>query len=467
MTLAAFTKAAFASGDETLIVFTNKKLSPVNSVFQEKYLPGIVKSAQDLGVNVRVDDMSKGVPTDVSIAPLIVFQNPLGRSIYQGRTNTLDRIRNFIRTSRRIPQGKADNVLFQTPAMISGRSVVYSPIKISSLGGTRPGGYDEKKYQEECISEILAGLKSYVLKDKILLDRSSRGFYMDFYPWRGEDGTLFVSLALYSQFHCKKPVFELKGENLKGPWDQRERLFRLAGARMEEEVRKRMADPYGGDGFDSVPSGTPIAEWESLGYALPPISKERKNSKAVAIKPPSVWHVPPAASDGEPMIQFHFPAPLDNYAGEFKSSKGEIRFPRNLEFSGMNGHMDAISDSATMGEADLDATIKGPLFLDRSSFPFSRFTLSSAECQDKALAFGQMSIVRIAGNFSLKGKTVPLSLAVEIEPILDDSGNPMLVVQGSFPIDLRLYGIEGATGPSPQKYTVDVELHLTLVPGPD
>ena len=36
----------------------------------------------------------------------MVYQNHRGRSVYQGRTTTPERIRNFIRTSRFVPPGK-------------------------------------------------------------------------------------------------------------------------------------------------------------------------------------------------------------------------------------------------------------------------------------------------------------------------------------------------------------------------
>lgn len=455
----------WAYSGESLIIFTNKSMSPVNTVFQNKTLPDILNMAKEMNVNVLVDKLEKGAPEDVTITPLIVYQNHLGRSIYQGRTNTTQRIKNFIRTSRRIPQGKEKFVLDHTPVMVSGRGAVYSPLKVSDLGGTRPDGYTDQAFHDESIAAIVSGFSSFAMKDKTLVRRGDRGFYMDFYPWRGGDGTLFISLALYSQFHCKKPVFELKENKIIGPWDRRKDLFKQAGSMMEAEVKKHLADPYGGDGFDFVSLKTPVATWESLGYALPPVPRVMKNVKPTVIKLPTAWHVPAKPLDDEPMIQFHFPAPLDNYAGEFKMTSGQINFPVDLAFSGMKGRVRAHSDSVTMGETDLDKVIKSALFLDLDNHPYSEFTLASAASQDKQLSFGRMSIVQLTGTFSLKGRTIPLSLPVEIEPVLDDAGSPVLIVQGSFPIDLRLFNIEGATGPEPQKYTLEVELHITMTPG--
>ncbi len=39
-----------------------------------------------------------------------------------------------------------------------------------------------------------------------------------------------------------------------------------------------------------------------------------------------------------------------------------------------------------------------------------------------------------------------------LEPVIDDGGNPSLIITGSFSIDVRDFDIEGATGPEPEKY---------------
>ena len=116
-----------------------------------------------------------------------------------------------------------------------------------------------------------------------------------------------------------------------------------------------------------------------------------------------------------------------------------------------------------MGESDLDGTLKSSLFLDQATYPTSFFQLDTAQSTDKALEFGTLSMVNITGTFHLKDKASPLSLPVEIEAVLNDQEQPVLLIRGSFSIDLRAYGIEGATGPEPQKYTVLVDLNLAMV----
>ena len=110
-----------ASETEQLIVFVQPDASEVEKAFRERRLPEIRKLAEAMGVSVHVVDARKGSPAEVGITPLIVYQNHRGRSIYQGRTNTPQRIRNFIRTSRFVPQEKEPNRREDIPILQEGR----------------------------------------------------------------------------------------------------------------------------------------------------------------------------------------------------------------------------------------------------------------------------------------------------------------------------------------------------------
>lgn len=449
---------------EQLIIFTQEGDSQVSRHFSQTILPQIRDLSEAMNLSLSVTSTAKGAPPDVGITPLIVYQNHLGRSVYQGRTTTLDRVRHFIRTSRRIPQGKAPLVLTRTPAWRVGHAAVWAPIKISDLGGTQPGGYDAKTFQEETLQAILSGFSSFTMEEKAQLKRSDRGFYMDFYPWLSADGTLYISLALYSQFHCKKPVFETGDDKVIGPYKKRKALFEKAARLMEEKVKEVMADPLGGDGFDPVPTQTPVLSWKELGHDLPPAPAQKADSPPPDISLKPSWHLAEKNDDGSPQIQFRFPPPLDQYSGEFSRLTGTLDFPGDLSFSGMKGAVYVHVESVTMGEADLDNTLKGSLFLDMKSFPTSHFTLEKTRAAGDVLEFGRLFLVTLSGSFQLKDKTVPLSLPVEMEAVLDSRERPRILIRGTFTINLKDYGIEGATGPAPQKHTLLIDLNLAMIP---
>jgi hypothetical protein len=195
---------------EQLIVFVQPDVSPVAKSFQQHRLPQIRKLAQTLGVDLHVVDARKGSPSTVGITPLIVYQNHRGRSIYQGRTTTPERVRNFIRTSRFVPQGKEPNRRESIPVWQEGRARVWAPLKVAAVTGSPPKDYNNDIFVAKALENIKKGFKNFRIQKTVNLGRADRGFYMDFNPWLSSDGTLYLSLVLFSQFDCKAPVFQKK-----------------------------------------------------------------------------------------------------------------------------------------------------------------------------------------------------------------------------------------------------------------
>ena len=123
---------------EQLIVFLQPGKSIVDRTFQSDQLPAIRQVADAMGVSVHIVPIDRGAPLEVALTPLLVYQNHRGRSIYQGRTTTPDRVRNFIRTSRYVPQGDAPNRREQIPVWDLGRERVWAPLKVAAVTGTPP-----------------------------------------------------------------------------------------------------------------------------------------------------------------------------------------------------------------------------------------------------------------------------------------------------------------------------------------
>lgn len=447
---------------EQLILFVQTGASEVDSVFQNRYLPEIRKMAEEKDVQVNVLDVKKGAPPEVTITPTIVYQNYRGRSLYQGRSTTLTRIRNFMRTSRFVPQGKADHFRGNIAIWNNGRTQIWAPLKVAAVTGTKPDAYNHTVFVEEARASISKGFRSFTMKQRVELGRSDRGFYMDFYPWLSEGGTLFLSCALFSQFHCKKPVFELKDKPLAGPWKDRNTLFKSAATAMEQAVQKIIKDPVGGDGFDVVPLDLLRVSWKDLGFPLPQAPDEKTADFTVDMEIPRDWLVMESGVDDPPMIQFRFPAPLDNYSGEVTKARGEVYLSEDPRLTGTTGFIEVDPHSVTMGETQLDHTIQGSLFLSSKKYPKAKFVIDSLSTDGPPLGYGRLSPVSVSGIFSLKGKSRPLTFNSEVEPIIGKNAAPQLLVRGSFQIDLRDFNIEGADGPEPEKYTLAFDIYLKM-----
>lgn len=455
-------KTTGAEESEQLIVFLQPESSRVETVFEKKRLPELRELARQMGVAVTVRDARQGAPEEVAVTPLLVYQNHRGRSIYQGRTNTFDRIRNFIRTSRYVPQGEAPNRRRDIPVWQLERARLWAPLKVAAVTGFPPENYDHEAFVGEALAGIREGFQHFRFQESALLGRADRGFYMDFYPWLSEDGTLFLSLALYSQFHCKEPIFEKKKLPLTGPWQSRNFLFREAARIMEEEVVRQISDPESGDSFTPVAADTPQVSWQSIALSLPP---EPPRSSAAPVRDmtiPADWVLEPAGPEDPPMLLFRFPAPLDQYAGEVTAATGELHLPEGPTLSGARGFVEVDTrSSVTMGNAVLDEAIRGTIMLHSRKYPTAKFTIGSIHDDGVPLKYGRLTPAGIRGQFRLKGTTVPLTAAAEFEPIVGRDGFPRLLVRGRFRIDLRVFDIEGADGPAPARNTLIFDISLT------
>ena len=443
-----------------LIVFVQPNLSAVDDDFQQRLLPEIRKLADAMGVSVHVVDARKGSPAEVALTPLIVYQNYRGRSIYQGRKTTPARIRNFMRTSRFVPQGQELNRRENIPVWPQGRSRVWAPLKVAPVSGTRPTDYDHDSFAAKALESIVQGLKKFRIQKKVELDRADRGFYMDFNPWLSDDGTLFITVVVFSQFDCKQPVFSKK---IIGPWKNYQELFSQASAAGEDAVVRIAADPASGDSFDPVKKNIPTKTWEQIGFPLPPAPDVQTAGVAVSAVVPQKWVLTDSGPDDPPMIQFRFPAPLDNYAGEVKSGRGEFSLSQNRMVSGARGFIEIYTrGNITMGDPRLDEAITGSMMLYTKKFPAARFDIEKIAGDGQPIAYSRLSPAFVAGKFMLKGKSIPLTSVTEIEPILGEDGRPRLLVNGSFKIDLRTFNIEGADGPAPASHMLLFDLNFIL-----
>jgi len=460
--LAPWLSANAPAGPESgqLIVFTQPDISAVDQSFRKTHLPQIREIAREMGISVHEVDARRGSPEQVGITPLIVYQNHRGRSIYQGRTTTPDRIRNFIRTSRFVPQGKDLNRRENIPILNQGRARIWAPLKVAGVTGTRPQNYEDQAFVDEALENITRGFRRFRIHPISELQRTDRGFYMDFYPWRSEGGTLYLSIVLFSQFDCKKPVFQKK---ITGSWDQRGQLFREASVISENAAIEIAADPDSGDSFDPVDDSVPRKTWETIGFPLPPAPAKTAATADASVTIPRDWALVKSGPHDPPMIQFRFPAPLDNYSGEVTAATGTFSLAENLLVDGATGSIVIDTTTAiTMGEPTLDEAIRGSMLLYAKKFPTASFVIDTVSSDQRPIAYGRLTPALVAGTFSLKGKSVSLTTKAELEPIIAEDGKPRLLIRGGFKIDLRYFNIEGADGPAPAKHTVLLDLNFIL-----
>ena len=440
-------------GKAQVIVFVQPGVSEVARDFEEKHLPEIRMIADEFGAEFQIINAQEGAPEEITVTPVIVFQNTLGRSIYVGRYNLHDKIRAFIRTSQNSPQQAAtfprEDVLLRK----EGRTLLAAPIKVVPVEGHPPRDYNHQHFVDQARKAVADGTTGFTLASGITQQRTDRAFYMDFYPWRSRWGKLNLSVALFSQFNCDIPVYKEPGETFTGSWTNRDEVFKQAAAAMAEAINREMTSPSNGDGFDPLGEGVPVVSWEQLGLSLPK-AKPEQDVQATQTSVDGKWKLQKAKPDAPPRIQFRFPAPLDNYFGEVKEVQSELDFGDSGDLSDLKGWFEADSKSVTMGEAELDHSIRGAAFLHISKHPTVRFDIDSSSDIEP-------STVTVNGNLQMKEIVLPLEAELVFESKPGSDGNETLALRGTFTLPLTPFNMEGPDGPADAKDKLLFDLNLS------
>ncbi len=454
---------ADALPSEQLIVFTQPEATDLARAFETEHLPAIEKLAAEMGLAFIVKDVTEGaLPEEVGITPLVVFQNHRGRSVYQGRYTTLDRLGNFVQTARFMPQGGEKREIRDAIGMRDGRATVVLPLKVTPLSGAVPEGHADAALADEIRQAFVdTPMQPSGALGDVALGRSDRLFYVDFYPYRSEDGTLYLSMAIFSQFHCHDPVYSTGDQPFASPWDKRSEAITAAIVEANRQVLQQINRSTIGDGFNIITEGRDVATWDAMGLSLPP-----KPAGAVAVDPGSIelvreWAVDAAAQAQRPAVQFAFGAPLDNYAGRAKELSGSLKLGEGLSLQDAAGQFVVPIKSVTMGDSDLDSEIFG--WLSGKQHPDSSFRFEAIETSVEKLSFGEVIPGVLVGKFTMKGITIPLSVPVSIEAVLGSDGRPRMTIDGRWVIDITdPFKVAGPDGPADVARLLIYQCHIVL-----
>ena len=452
-----------AEPGEQLVVFVSRAAAdPSAAVLTSDQLARLEAAARELGLPVRVVDLSQGAPPEVTLTPFIVYQDDRGRSVFQARYVDTGKLRHFVRTSRFIPPATSLQRRRQAAVLTQGRARTLAPIKVTGLAGYPPEDHDAETFRARAQAAIHAGFERFETLEEIAIGPSNRLFYMDYHPYRSATGELSVSVALFSQFNCIEPVFQRFAEPVSGPWEEAERVFAEAAEVLEAEVLRQIASSPLGDAFRPVPAAVPVVTWDDLGLALPPAPILAVGREAAGVDLPLHWRVEEPAADAGPRLVFRFPAPLERYSGEVRELSGELVLGADRSLSGAGGWLEVATASVTMGESSLDQEIHEKMIrvLD---FPSSRFELESVAEGTPRLAFGRPVPIVAQGRFSLLGLTIPVQVKGEIEAVIGADNAPRLQVRATYSIRLaRPFGIEGPEGPAPANDTLVFHLDFMM-----
>lgn len=441
-----------------LIVFMQEGTASTLRLQQES-LPALRALAEQYEVDLVLHDVNtQGVPREVSITPVIWFQNVLGRSQYTGRYTNLSRIQNFVRTSRRVAQQTAPDERTSLLIWEEARCRVAVPVKITTPVGDLPAGFQVDAFRQEAMGYITNSMKRLNQCSRVNLQRDHRSFYFDFYPYCDAEGNWYVTTALYSQFSCVTPIYQ-DASPLSGSMEV---AFTEAAQRLEVALFQQMLASEQGDNFEVVPEAVPVMSWEQLGYLLPNPETAGDFVQEQLPDLPIGWQVAGPVDDLTPMIQFHFKAPLEGYNGELATVSGSLQLGQQAELRSATGSFEVATQSLTMGEPTLDEKVHKK-YLKTRKHKVATFKLMQVDCPEGPLRYGEVMLAQVQGRFTLMGKEIDVLANAQVEPLLSEQGQPQLQLSASFELPLwEQYGVAGPVGPSPARDEMMIYINLLL-----
>lgn len=418
--------------------------------FAKQTLPALKAFAEKEELELMItDQIDTGLPEEITTTPAIVFQNTIGTAVYAGRYTEFSSIRNFVRIAR---ISKQSALPFEKEAVWlsrNGRAQIALALKITSTSGNLPLGFSVEDFETNIKKGLSNGLNNYSWVDKADLKRTDRLFYLDIHPYLNAEGQLYLSTAIFSSFSCIDPILEKFDTPVQGALVEVGGLSQKIGNQVRLFIAEILAHSKIGDAYTSVPLSIPIASFEDLGYPSPKAEVALNSAAEVPdFALPKRWKMVGPVNPKIPLIQFHFSAPLERYAGEVRKASGEIQLDDQGQIK--SGNFKVAVNSLTMGMASFDAKVLKS-YLKAKKHPESSFQFKEVRLREP-LAWGKNGNATIIGDFELLGKTRTVIMNAILVPAIDDKGQPILIVQGDFQLNITdLFGIKGPDGPDPAK----------------
>lgn len=419
-----------------------------DSAFASTLLPRLRNYCREAAIDLQIRQPINGVPGELTATPALVLQTHRGRSIFGGDPNTFSALTNFLRTNRFRPIPNQTEQRSDILVQQNGRFRTVLPLKVTSVNGDFNPSVTPETLRGQ-LAEALSQESSFCFQSEVALTPTDRRFYWDVHPFVADNGTLYLSMALFSQFDCVHPI----ANNFDQPLSGRTlpQLTRAAARLLLEWMREVAVLPQ-------PIAELPVADWDALGLSLPPAPSEEVAS-ASAGNLPQVWSQPRALATGLPLVQFNFPSPLERYAGELSGLSGQLTLSEDQQ--AISGSFTADVSTLTMGMDGLDEKVLKQ-YLKVQRFPTASFRFESAALPE-AIEWGKTTRLMVPGTFEMVGNKIPIDCTTELRPVVGADGLGRLEVQVSFRLNINSpFGLPGPDGPKEAKRFLDFGLQFQL-----
>ena len=419
---------------------------------------------------IRMD--KRGLPSMIAYTPFILYQDPRGRAVYQGRYTTKERVKSFVRTVRLyMPKSEAyeqTNVY----AFKQGRANVFLYLKITALSGQLPADFNQTIFEVKALEALVKGFKLFTFFPKLQKTASDLSFYFDLHPFVDDRGNFALSYEIFSQYDCITPIFSNRAKPIKGAWNNYAASFTKAGRALEQELNKLMTTTQTGDARWTLAENILAPDWADLNLQLPSGFKGYRifnfdpEGRSSLPELPKTWEFLGSIDNQLPAISFHFPPPLVSYGGEAKQIKGQMQLAQGQSLRGAKGSFQVQVGSVTMGIEELDHKLHEVMF-QTQKYPSASLEFDSLKGGiELDLQIGRLNIVQVPATFELKGRKVKVMAPTEFEPVLDEQDQLRLYVRSFFRLEQlnEVFGLELPPGPKDANNSLIFHLQFLMKP---
>lgn len=400
---------------------------------------------------------SDQLPLEITATPALVYQNERGRTIYPGKHMDAEAMKLFV-DGNRIALRSVELDFRRSIAYAStGRANTVLVLKLTPWSGAIDASIPDSATWNQSVLEAIADETIFDQYGDVQLTPTDRRYYLDVHAHRSEEGNLFLTYAVFSQFNCHVPIFTNFGE----PIGDLESLMQDFDAR----IRAYVAAPD--LGFSPKPVGSKEADsWSELGWPDNfDTDGEQANSTDLSSRPGRAWVAaagklsPRASVPDLPMVQFNFPPPIDRYAGTIETLNGNIEWaPDGRSF---DGTFEVDVRQLSMGNDALDEyVIKDALKAKKyrtATFQFSNVALPAD------WKTGQTYELDIPAKMELLGIEIPMPTQATLKATYDEAGNPTMEVSTLMELNIdQPFELIGPDGPDDIKNLVRIRTQFQL-----
>lgn len=442
------TSALSVGQTEKLLIFISDTThSYADREFVKSYLPSLREYAMTDEVEVVIRPAAQGVLPSTTCTPAIYFYTGRELKYYNGRYKELNRIQNFIRSSRSIPLSEATDTISHCYTLRDGKMHYTMPIKVSPVTGKGKNLGMVRGSLDRLFQKDFSGA-SY--QSQATHPYFGRKYYFDFHPYVNGK-YVYISVEVYSEFHCKEPIYSSPSP-LVAKADEVVNLVLSAKRAALHAMFQNIDHGQYGDAHQVIPTDHPSLSLESLDIQVG--STQNTNQAPFPDQLPDHWVFEKALNPKTPIIQFGIPNTI--YIGEINELSADLRL------STMQGFATALQRTLFMGDQGLEESVRERILTDQ--FPSSTLRLNQVIKEPNTpINRYQTYEYLLQGELSFVGKTIDEEVLLRLTPFVDQDNVLKLYCNAEFKLLLqRQFGIESGVGDGVEEDTVEFYLNFVM-----